>query len=925
MSTTYEGMRNASCTSCQIQQDLSNYWIPQLYYQGPNNGSFEDVSTIGGMTVYYLQRGENVTAFPPGFRMLAGNPSLRSYSDVMEQAAINFVCLDYDNGSSSSTGLPTVNCPQGLRAQIVFPSCWNGVDLDSANHKSHMAYPNELSDGTCPDDFPVRLVTLFYEVTFVVDDFSARWYNGRAQPFVFAMGDPTGYGLHGDMINGWDETFLQSAIDTCLNGSGLEQDCPLFDLAYGQECHITPQVDEIVSGSLVALPGCNPVQFGPGVATPQVCTNKVVPTVWNTTYQYEGYTAPPTSHFLADQAQTKSNYSTWEYIGCFSDQATPRTLPFNLDTGNITVESCLDLCRENEYPYGGLESGSQCWCGNTAPANNGASSLTYADCATSCQGNSLELCGGDWALSVYNNTVIVTPEIPSKSLDLSASYVGCYIDNANHVMTETSLTTNQTVDGCVHACEISGYSVSAVEYGGQCYCSNTQPLASLKTADSDCNMRCDGLKDTLCGAGYRLQVYQGVAVSASQIKTSMPYAGCFTDSTSARSLAHSMVTSGTVESCLQTCAAAGYTIAGLEYGGECWCDQVASVTMKTAPATACNMACSGNSAETCGGSNALSIYNSTTLAPSSLQTAVGGWPYSGCWTDDANRVMTAVSANNQSVTACVSACQAQGYTQSAVEYGGQCFCGSLASRSVKAADTDCNMPCVDDMHHLCGAGYRLQVYNTSVSVSRSSSSAVSTATGVAGRIAIALVTSKTLSSTSTGSTTTSAGRAALVPQVTSTTSTSSSIAGRQPLIQTTTTKSTSASTLSTRSVPSSSVLYTTSSSSTRTSSSTTVSSSTSLSTTSHSPPSTSSSSFVSPTTSSHQTASTSKSASSSSSVTTPKALSTSSYRPTTSTSSSSTSTFSSSILSSSSASGGRVALAAATTTAALRQAIHAAA
>lgn len=37
--------------------------------------------------------------------------------------------------------LPTGPCPQGLRTQIVFPSCWDGKNLDSSDHQSHMSYP----------------------------------------------------------------------------------------------------------------------------------------------------------------------------------------------------------------------------------------------------------------------------------------------------------------------------------------------------------------------------------------------------------------------------------------------------------------------------------------------------------------------------------------------------------------------------------------------------------------------------------------------------------------------------------------------------------------------------------------------------------------------------------------------------------------
>lgn len=72
--------------------------------------------------------------------MVAGDPSLRSYSNTNEQNAITFACLG--TNTAETNGFPNIKCPDGLRAQVFFPSCWNGVDLDSADHKSHMAYPS---------------------------------------------------------------------------------------------------------------------------------------------------------------------------------------------------------------------------------------------------------------------------------------------------------------------------------------------------------------------------------------------------------------------------------------------------------------------------------------------------------------------------------------------------------------------------------------------------------------------------------------------------------------------------------------------------------------------------------------------------------------------------------------------------------------
>ena len=47
----YDSTQKSTCTSCTIKGDMSNYWIPKLYYHA-QNGSFVDVPVQGG-TVYY--------------------------------------------------------------------------------------------------------------------------------------------------------------------------------------------------------------------------------------------------------------------------------------------------------------------------------------------------------------------------------------------------------------------------------------------------------------------------------------------------------------------------------------------------------------------------------------------------------------------------------------------------------------------------------------------------------------------------------------------------------------------------------------------------------------------------------------------------------------------------------------------------------
>lgn len=146
--------------------------------------------------------------------MVAGDARLRSSSltwpdpptsewkgdDLKQPAlarrALGFNCLHYANNPPEPSlyrhSLPDKafldeKCTSGLRLELMFPSCWNGKDLDSPNHKSHVAYPNLLNGGECPEEFPTRLVTLFYETIW-----NTYAFKDREGKFVLANGDPTG-------------------------------------------------------------------------------------------------------------------------------------------------------------------------------------------------------------------------------------------------------------------------------------------------------------------------------------------------------------------------------------------------------------------------------------------------------------------------------------------------------------------------------------------------------------------------------------------------------------------------------------------------------------------------------------------------------------------------------------------------------------
>jgi hypothetical protein len=480
---TYADARGGACSSCPIKQDMSNYWTPKLYYQS-ENGTFIDVpqagdgqGVFGGMTVYYLQRGgpnnDNLTAFPEGFRMLAGDPFKRAGGSDFASQAVSYVCLDYSGTSSYTSGLPNKVCPDGLRAQVFFPSCWDGKNLDSADHKSHMAYPTKYSydNGPCPATHPVHMISIFYEVIYSTAGFD--WWNGTTQPFVFASGDPTGYGFHGDFLNGWDVDVLQKATDTCNNDSGLITDCPVFEFfsnAESQACVIAPSINEAVTGELEKLPGCNPVTYGPGEATP-----------------VSGSACPSTAK-LGYNPVYYQNVTGWDYVGCAPDSVSSRTLPNSTYmSGDMTVEGCLSYCKSKGLNYAGLEYSTQCYCGSSLPAALGPTPGVLGNCFSPCAGNSSQYCGGANRLSIYYT-----------SANLATSTISCPSGNGQNFTTPNNATfnincgadsngkdlsmvyVNNGIQECVKTCSTTTGCVAVSLSGTACYMKST--AGTLKTS-----------------------------------------------------------------------------------------------------------------------------------------------------------------------------------------------------------------------------------------------------------------------------------------------------------------------------------------------------------------------------------------------------------------------------------------------------------
>ncbi|KAG8786722.1 hypothetical protein FRB91_001387 [Serendipita sp. 411] len=376
----YDNMRQSACTSVEINIDKSGYWSPAVYYKR-RDGTFQLLKS--SYTVYYLHRGSNQQAFPAGFRMIAGS-AVKNTLDPNGAAdqAINFHCL---GPNTETLQFPDQAC-QDVRVQIMFPSCWNGKDLTSANFRDHVAYPVDGKEGnTCPGTHPVRFMTLFFEHIIYMKDID--WYPGS---LVLADGDNVGWSSHADFINGWDVGQLQQAIDQCTDPYANLQACGYLmqfqndrSASGCQPAKYLPLEDVGFYGPLQKLQGDNPV-WGGGTSKATTGSSNTPPLV----------------------APFSVVSSGWTEHGCI-DEGDPYVNTMNGDKlvdQSMNPQMCVSYCDGKGFSLAGIENGDTCFCANQLDHNGSMNVVDFGKCLVKCVGSYYEWCGGGRNLHLWQKT-----------------------------------------------------------------------------------------------------------------------------------------------------------------------------------------------------------------------------------------------------------------------------------------------------------------------------------------------------------------------------------------------------------------------------------------------------------------------------------------------------------------------------------------
>ncbi|MFF3326290.1 DUF1996 domain-containing protein [Streptomyces sp. NPDC002889] len=211
-------------TTCRDQGDKSTYYWPVLRLQNGQNeadaqadggGKDKNVGEIRTPTQVTLNFVGSpvgkVTAMPRFLRIITGDA--KAFVNGNANANASWSCTGFEDRQLKDK-YPI--CPEG--SQVVrsfkFQSCWDGQNIDSANHRTHVAFADQ--NGRCGNGFkaiPQLVQRIVYDVpppvfegdnsaVFAVDSFPEQLHKPVTD--------------HGDFINVFDDNLMRNLV-SCIN------------------------------------------------------------------------------------------------------------------------------------------------------------------------------------------------------------------------------------------------------------------------------------------------------------------------------------------------------------------------------------------------------------------------------------------------------------------------------------------------------------------------------------------------------------------------------------------------------------------------------------------------------------------------------------------------------------------------------------
>lgn len=180
-------------TTCETRQDTAAYWAPSLF------SGERQVEPLGSTAYYRAAPGvepADVHPFPTGLMMISGD----SQSTTRQPTDwVGWACRV--QGPTEPT---PPDCAVTLLLRVVFPDCWDGEHLDSADHREHVA--RSTADG-CPASHPVALPQLEFHVRYPAPPPGTDLHLASGSLLT----------AHADFFNAWQPEKLAEEVDACIH------------------------------------------------------------------------------------------------------------------------------------------------------------------------------------------------------------------------------------------------------------------------------------------------------------------------------------------------------------------------------------------------------------------------------------------------------------------------------------------------------------------------------------------------------------------------------------------------------------------------------------------------------------------------------------------------------------------------------------
>jgi uncharacterized protein DUF1996 len=188
-----------SPTNCTNSGDKSSYWMPTLLVNGKPRVPYQ-------VRAYYRAATRDTTqlqTIPFGLKMLAGNATATSPQSA---GIAGFQCRIEGRGATvpKQSLPPQCGLTALLEMSVIFPNCWDGKNLDSPDHRSHMSY---ASGYKCDAAHPVQIPQL---------TLAERFRPGTTSGTITLSSMNSPLTLHADFFNAWDPRSLNALMKYCI-------------------------------------------------------------------------------------------------------------------------------------------------------------------------------------------------------------------------------------------------------------------------------------------------------------------------------------------------------------------------------------------------------------------------------------------------------------------------------------------------------------------------------------------------------------------------------------------------------------------------------------------------------------------------------------------------------------------------------------